>query len=127
MKSIGKIVYSPNTHLLSSKNWAILSCDDEIARYYRYLSNKQISNLKLVKPMWGAHISWIRNEIIPNKIWNLSNHKVIEYEYDIDIRNNSKFYWLQVKCDYLLELRAQYGLSKYPKFGLHLTIGRVIK
>jgi hypothetical protein len=128
MKSIGKIIYSPYSHLLSSKNWAIVSCDDEIARYYRYLYIKEFpSQHKLVKPVWGAHISWIRNEYIPNlKKWKISNNEIIEYEYDSNVQTNGKFFWLKVKCDYLLDLRSQYGLNRDPKFGLHLTIGRII-
>lgn len=129
MKSIGKIIYSPYTHLLSSNNWAIVSCDDEIARYYRHLHDMEFAHQKkLSKPTWGAHISWIRNEIIkfPKK-WKLLENQIIEFEYDSNIQTNGTYFWLKVKCDALLDLRSQYGLNKYPKFGLHLTIGRLTK
>lgn len=125
MKSIGRILYSPSSHLLPSNNWAIVSCDDEIARYYRYLYMKEFPLKKLVKPLWGAHISWLRNEAMSNnQVWRQSNQQVIEYEYDVNVKTNGKFYWLDVSCDYLLDLRSQYGLVRRPKYGLHLTIGR---
>lgn len=129
MKSIGKIIYAPNTHLLSSDNWAILACDDEIGKYYRHLYSQEFPyKNKLMRPVWGSHISWIRSEKIINpKIWKTSNNKIIDFEYDLGVQDNGQYFWLNVKCDYLLDLRDQYGLSREPKFGLHLTIGKVHK
>lgn len=127
MKSVGKIVYAPTSHLLSSNNWAIVTCDDEISKYYRSLYLQEFKN-KIIRPTWGAHISWIRNERIPNfKLGKLFNNKIIEFEYYPGVKDNGTYFWLNVKCDYLLELRSKYGLSKEPKFGLHLTIGKIIK
>ena len=127
MKSVGKIIYAPTSHLLSSNNWAIVACDDEISKYYRSLYLQEFKS-QLIKPAWGAHISWIRNEIIkfPKK-WKLLENQIIEFEYDSNIQTNGTYFWLKVKCDALLDLRSQYGLNKYPKFGLHLTIGRLTK
>ncbi len=131
MKSIGKITYSPYTHLNSSEKWAIVACDDEISKYYRYLYSREYPFAngkfrgKLTRPVWGAHISFIRNEKVPNfHLWKLDDNKIIEFEYDGGVIDNSEYFWLKVKCDYLLDLRQKYGLSRMPKFGLHLTIGR---
>jgi hypothetical protein len=131
MKSIGKLVYSPRTHLSSSDRWLVVMCDDEISSYYRHLFTKDYPYLngerigKLTRPVWGTHISVIRGEKnINQKLWGLDANKVIEFEYEGGVLDNGEYYWLKVKCDYLCELREKYGLYREPRFGLHLTIGR---
>lgn len=126
MKSIGKLVYSPRTHLSSNKNWLVLMCDDEISKYYRYLFYREYPYKgKLTRPVWGAHTSVIRGEYIPNmKLWGLSANKIIEFEYEGGVLDNGEYYWLKTKCPMLSDLRQQYGLLPEPRFGFHLTIGR---
>lgn len=106
-------------------------CDDEISKYYRtlYSYDHKILNAgystKLARPVWGTHISIIRNEKIPNhNLWGLNSNKLIEFEYDGGVIDNGEYYWLKVYCNELSNLREKYGLSKYPKFGFHLTVGR---
>ena len=132
MKSIGKLVYSPRTHLASSDRWLVLMCDDEISKYYRQLYTMEYPpylngnrSLKLTRPVWGAHVSVIRGERIPNiKLWELDANKIIDFEYEPGVIDNGEYYWLKVKCPYLSYLREEYGLFKEPRFGFHLTIGR---
>lgn len=126
MKSVGKLVYSPRTHLASSEKWLVLMCDDEISKYYRCMFSREYPwRGKLTRPVWGTHISIIRGENIPNaKLWGLDGNKVIEFEYEGGIIDNNEYYWLKAKCPYLSELREKYGLSREPRFGFHLTIGR---
>lgn len=127
MKSIGKLTYTPRSHLGSNENWLIVMCDDEISKYYRYLFFKEFPYKgKLTRPVWGTHISVIRGEFIPNeRLWKLDNNKIIEFEYDGGVIDNGEYYWLKVKCNYLLDLREKYGLVREPRFGLHLTVGRI--
>jgi hypothetical protein len=106
-------------------------CDDEISRYYRHLYTKEYPYLnsgysqKLTRPVWGAHISCIRGEYIPNmKLWGLDSNKIVEFDYDAGVLDNKEYYWLRVNCPVLSELRRKYGLSAEPRFGFHLTIGR---
>lgn len=128
MKSKGKIIYSPATHLKSSEKWAILSCDDEISKYYRYLFYKEFPYKgKLTRPVWGAHITFLRGEIVDPKLWRLDSNKVIEFEYEGGVVDNGEYYWLKVNCPYLSDLREKYSLSRDPKFGFHLTVGRITK
>jgi hypothetical protein len=131
MKSVGKLIYSPTSHLGSNKKWIVVMCDDEISRYYRHLYTKEYPYLnggrsvKLTRPVWGAHISCIRGEFIPNiKLWGLNANKIIEFDYDGGVKDNNEYYWLSIKCPALSELRIKYGLSPEPRFGFHLTIGR---
>lgn len=126
MRSYGKITYSPKSHLNDSKDWAIVRCDPSFCDYYIYLYNREFPwKPKLIRPVWQAHISFIRNENIINPSqWGLMNNKTIDFDYEPGVQTNGEYYWLKVKCDALLELRQAYGLPREPKFGLHLTIGR---
>lgn len=129
MKSLGKLVYSPKTHLSSSENWLIVMADDEISRYYRALFYREFPYLgKLTRPVWGAHISVIRGEkIFDLRSWKLDENKLIEFEYNGGVKDNGEYYWLSISCPYLLDLREELGLAREPRFGLHLTIGRTTK
>lgn len=131
MKSIGKLVYSPRTHLASGEKWLVLMCDDEISRYYRHLFTKEYPYLngskvgKLTRPVWGSHISVIRGEFIPHfKLWRLDENRLFEFEYEPGVLNNGEYFWLKAKCPLLGDLREKYGLPREPKYGFHLTIGR---
>lgn len=126
-KSIGKLVYSPRTHLATSDRWLVLLCDDEISLYYRTLFQKEFPYIgKLIRPLWGTHISIIRGERVPNyHLWRLDENKLVEFEYEPGVIDNGTYYWLNIKCNYLEELRIKYGLSPYPQFGFHLTIGHI--
>jgi hypothetical protein len=131
MKSMGKLVYSPRTHLASSDRWLVLMCDDEISKYYRHLYSREYPYLnggrstKLTRPVWGTHISIIRGEFIPNfKLWGLDANKIVEFEYEGGVIDNGEYYWLKASCPALSEVREKYGLSREPRFGFHLTIGR---
>jgi len=132
MKSVGKLAYSPRTHLASSEKWLVLMCDDEISKYYRHLYTMEYlpylngdRSLKLTRPVWGAHISVIRGERISNmNLWGMDANKIVEFEYEAGVIDNGEYFWLKAKCPYLSELREKYGLWKEPRFGFHLTIGR---
>ncbi len=126
MRSVGKLIYSPKTHLSSSEEWAVLMCDEELVKYYSTLFKKQFPWLpKLQRPVWGAHISIIRGEKIINPdFWGLHDKKYFDFDYEPGVISNGEYYWLKVKCDALLDLREIYGLNRELKFGLHLTIAR---
>ncbi len=126
MKSAGKLVYSPRTHLSSSERWLVLMADDEISKYYRHLHQRELPWLgKLSRPVWGTHLSIIRGERVHNhQLWGLDANKIVEFEYEGGVQDNGEYYWLKVVCPYLKDLRMKYGLRPDPKFGFHLTIGR---
>lgn len=130
-KSIGKVVYSPRTHLASSENWAAVLCDDNMSAYYRHLYEMEYPylnggrSIKLTRPIWGAHISFIRGfEKYNPKLWRMDEGKLIEFEYEGGVIDNGEYYWLKVHCSYLGDLREKLGLRREPRFGFHLTIGR---
>lgn len=131
MKSIGKLIYSPRSHLGSNEKWLVVMCDDEISRYYRHLFTKEYPYLngekvgKLTRPVWGAHISVMRGERLPKPdLWRLDEGKIIDFTYEAGVIDNGEYFWMRVNCPYLQDLREKYGLPRDPRFGLHLTIGR---
>lgn len=132
-RSIGQVMYSPRSHLGSSEQWVILGCDDEIGKYYRSLYQQEHPYLngntsgKLLRPVFGSHISFVRNEKLINpKLWRLDEGQVVEFEYEASAVDNGTYYWLRVSCPFLLDLRQRLGLARQPRFNLHLTIGRTV-
>lgn len=127
IKSSGKLIYNPKTHLRNSDRWLILACDEELASYYRALYRQEFFyRPKLMRPVFGAHISIIRGEKIPNyELWGLGKDKTVSFEYEDGVRTNGEYYWLKVHCPELEGLRVAYGLSPHPQFGFHLTVGRI--
>lgn len=126
LKSSGKIIYNPYSHIGTTINWAIVVCDEEICKYYIHLFKKEFPcKTKLTRPIFGAHISFIRGEKPRNDLWEIDKNKLIDFEYIPGILDNKEHFWLNIKCDYLLNLRERYGLEREPKFGLHLTVARI--
>lgn len=126
IKTSGKLVYSPKTHLRDSEKWLVLMCDDELSSYYRCLFRREFPWLpKLQRPVWGAHVSIVRGEKISNTdAWGFAANKIINFEYEPGVSSNGEYYWLKVQCDELAAIREIFGLSRQPRFGFHLTIGR---
>lgn len=117
-------VHSTKGILQYHDDWLLLQVDDEIARYYA-ASIKQRFLIDLHhKSKWGAHVSIIRGEPLPDgSKWGHDEGREIEIQYTHQIYTNGEHWWLNVECDELAEVRAQYGLPSDKRF-FHLTIGR---
>lgn len=125
------------------KRLALVLFDGEICEYYSWFLLKRY-NLKLNKPLRGAHVSFINDSISDIKkgsglildrdvesLWemvkNKWDNKSIEITFDVDARSNAEHFWLNIpndKRDELHAIRAELGLGR-PFFGLHLTVGIV--
>ncbi|MDB4278602.1 hypothetical protein N9917_03235 [Deltaproteobacteria bacterium] len=84
--------------------------------------------LDFMPPAWGPHISVCRGERIDKSkrsLWKSLRNRELEFTYDPDLRSNGEYFWHQVQCEELLDLREQLGLRREPKQRLHLTVGRV--
>ena len=132
-KSSGNIVYSPKSHLGSTKDWAILKCDDNFTNYYNKLfqlafpyRNGNIHG-RITRTVLGSHLSFIRQEFVDPSLWGLNKNKLVEFEYDPYPQFNNQYVWFNVKCDYLSKLRVELGLTPNPKMPFHLTIGLINK
>lgn len=125
--SIGTITYDPKKGKYFEPWWAILECDPEILRYYKWLLLKE--GIAIQKgSLWGAHITWIRGEEPPNKSpWGKYEALEIEFRYSNSLRyDNGRHIWLDVYCPKFNEMRVELGLTLLRQMSLHLTIGRLV-
>jgi hypothetical protein len=125
LKSYGTLTYDPlmQNQKVLEPFWLILSCDQEIGRYYAWLLYKQHC-VKLRRPGWKTHISVIRGEQVQNASrWGWGAQKKVPFSYEPLILTNGRHYWMRVQCEPMLTLREWYGLSRSPMPRLHLTLG----
>lgn len=114
---VGKLRYADD--------WLLLQVDDEIARYYADVIRKRFDIPLHHRSKWGAHVSVIRGELLPNPNgWGSDEGREIKIKYTHDIYTNNTHWWLNVECDELAEIRERYGLPANKRF-FHLTIGRI--
>lgn len=124
----GKVVYKPDS-------WIILEVNPSIVTYYNYWSRKlsgKVLSTSFHKPhvtLCNGNFDWKKNH--PN--WNKFNNQIINFEYsnlieferqiDGKTGNENLYFWVAVKCEKLKEIRLSLGLSEYPKWPYHLTVG----
>ncbi len=111
----------------TTKWWLIIECDPELGRYLRYqFEIKTYGTKKVQAPLWGAHISVIRNEEPPVKTnWEQFQAQKIEFKYKPNIQETEGYLWVPVQCELALKHREELGLSREPELPLHLTIGNL--
>lgn len=139
--SSGVLLYDPDRQGLKDKPgkrpktrwWLVLECDPDIPRYYQWWIQKSLHIKGLCEPSWGAHVSVIRGEE-PREdlqsLWGKYQGERVEFRYQAKPRQSGdttgdrpgNFWFLDVECSRLQEIRAELGLVVYPKF--HLTVGR---
>jgi hypothetical protein len=106
--------------------WAVAEVDREIVRYYSNWVYRRFG-LKLYGSRWSPHITIIRGEEPPNKdLWGKYDLDNWEFEYDISPHRDrdSVFWWIDVKCERMLDLREELGLPRFPEYNFHITVGR---
>ena len=127
--STGKLVYDPKLERLGCEPWwCIVDTCDDLLRFYRYQAQKE-DRIILQPPAWGSHISVVRGERIPkSEAWGRYQHEKIEFYYDPSIgwANNTVYWWLDVTCPRLEDIREELGLSRKPPYRLHITLGKKI-
>jgi hypothetical protein len=129
LSSFGTLVSEPKAKSIINpgKWWLILVCCPDLGRYYRESFNYwyRARDIKLMKPAWDCHISVVRGEEPINKeLWGSWDGCEVEFRYNPELQGNGEYYWLDVECAKLLDIREKLGLGA-PHFGLHLTIGRI--
>lgn len=142
----GKIVFEPENKTKkheSQSSWkkmAMVLFDGDLAEYYAWFVKRRF-NLKLMKPLRGAHISFINDSIFDmsnngaksneevENIWqavkNKWDGKDIEVTLNLHPYSDSNHWWLIVDHNHregLHAIRAELGLGR-PYFGLHMSIG----
>ena len=101
--STGQLHYS-----LGAYHRLVVNIDPEIGRYYRSLFPKYV---QINSPLYPAHISVVRHEIVPNlSLWGKYEGEPIVFCYDGAIHSNGTYYWLDCFCRRLEEIRQELGL-----------------
>lgn len=121
--SKGPLRYNSNYKL-------IVEVDQDLSDYYRSLIPKW---LPVQQQRWPAHISVIRKEIPLNlDYWGKYEGEEVEFYYDPIIQYGTVYYWLNVFCKRLEEIRVELGLpisSEYTRPPdcfekvFHMTLG----
>ena len=108
--------------------WLYLECCSELGRYYRYTARSMDTMfVRLMKPAWGTHMTVVRREVSPvcspRQAAQFYEGIELEFKYYPEPSTNTKHVWLNVVADDLLDLRESLGLSRYPEYPLHVTVG----
>lgn len=94
----------------------VVEVDPELARYYRSLIPKWIETNK---PRWPAHITVVRpfKEKPPNmEPWGKYQGEVVEFKYQNLLHTGKVYFWINVFCKRLEEIRAELGLPVTSEF-----------
>lgn len=124
--SSGKLVFDPGQGTKHFEPWwAIVSCDEGIGAFYRWLCKRH--GIPLNKnALWGPHISFIKGEqpLIQNKWGSIIE---VNFFYSNHIRiDNGRHAWLDVWSDDLIQLRDDFGLPPKVKMSYHMTLGNLV-
>ena len=56
-------------------------------------------------------------------LWERYSGEIVTFEYNSIIRDDELYFWLDVSCPRLLDIREELGLPRHPEYSFHLTIG----
>ena len=120
----GKLLYYPSW-------WLIVKVDEEICRYYRNLIHFRYRSLQLNPSRNGAHITAIAGKYeIPDNdhkyLWNAYEGEKIDFKYNPEINTDGEYFWMEVECKRIEEIREELGLTPRIIQPWHLTVGNVI-
>ena len=100
--SVGRLRYGRSTWNL------VVDVDPQLTAYYRALLPKAWYPQP---PKYPAHISVLRREIPVNlELWNQYDGEAIEFFYVPEVRIGQVYYWLDVYCSRLEDIRLELGL-----------------
>ena len=125
------------------KRMALVMLNGEICEYYAWFIEKRY-DLKLIKPLRDAHISFINDsindikkgsgiendaevEVLWETVKNKWDNKEIEVVFNLDVMGNGPHWWMIIPHEervFLHNIRKELGLEK-PYFGLHMSVGIV--
>jgi hypothetical protein len=121
-QSVGRLNYATNK--------LVVEADQGISDFYRSLIPKYH---RVQRQFYPAHISVVRKELPPKmQFWREHQDEQIEFAYEPYQQNDETYWWLNVFCVRLEEIRLELGLpvsSPYtlPPSGFakcfHMTIG----
>ncbi len=109
----------------TTDGWLIIQCEPDVGRYFRHLRMlERPSSPTLSDPLWGAHVSIVRGEALPDpKAWNDREGCAVEFEYRYPAQEIGEYTFFPVICEDALDYRERLGLPREPQWPLHLTFG----
>jgi hypothetical protein len=126
IETTGKIVFDPQREDSFAPWWAMIELDCDMCGYYQWFLKKRFG-VKLQKPLWGPHVSFVRGEECDKDKWGyikaLWNNIPVGFSYNPNVRTNGNHWWMNVQCEQIEQLRIELGLPRDSHFNLHLTIG----
>ena len=106
--------------------WCLLQIEKDFSAYYRWHHYKN-TFINLQTPKWDCHVSLIRKERVYETFksnYLKYQHKKVIFEYDNIIHTNGEYYWIKCFSQDFVNLRKDMGLSEYPEFNYHITLGK---
>ena len=113
-------------------DWITVQCPYGIVNYYKFWVEKFIGK-KISTSYHSPHITVLAGKhekgLSGHPLWKKYDGHRIEFRYDSKIYTDSpyitrgKYFWLQVDCPFLGQLRQELGLKPTLKWATHLTIG----
>ena len=134
----GKIGFDPEDktkkHELQGiwKRVAMVHIPGEVCEYYSWFLHKRY-DIRLVKPLRNAHISFISDrasEMLPDSwdgVKTKWDNKWVEVELNLMPKSDGKTWWFNVveeSREVLQVIRNELGLGR-PYFGMHMSLGYV--
>lgn len=106
--------------------WVVLDCPSDIVYYYNRVCNWLLfKGRKITTPLHGAHITIVAGKYadVDKELWGYRDGEEIEFSYGAIQGDGQNYFWLPVECNEACEIRQSLGLTPYPKFQFHLTVG----
>ena len=104
-----------------------MRCDREIGSYLRSLystASHRVTQLK--EPLWGTHVSVIRDERPPMlERWKELEGESLTIRYSNEIEIFGDYAVVAAHCKEALDYREAIGLPREPELPLHMTIGNL--
>lgn len=100
--SVGRLRYAQNSF------WLCVDVNQDIANMYLALLPKA---WQPQRPKWPAHITVVRDEPPPNEAaWKKYDGQPLEFYYLSGVKQGKIYWWLDVYCKQLEEIRLELGL-----------------
>lgn len=108
----------------ANSGWVVIDCPFDIVYYYNRVCNWLLwTNGRITTPLHGAHITVVAGKYTKvEKNWGYRDGDVVDVWYG-PLQNTTEYYWLPVYCPDAMDVRINLGLTAYPKFQYHLTVG----